>query len=214
MKTNFQKEFLNSLADSYDFALNNKIKREELIENFSVLNNSTPFSERLNDWISDFYNRHKDIFMLTDTDDFDSKDLKGTLQRYTERFKTTGKIHIWTECSENTIFGSPQINHFYRAWHDHTHISCQCGFTFAGESMTAAIQNSMIPADWTLEKELIMIDIVGLNQYYSIHKEYVKDQRRFVIDYMRNAYRAIFTRQCDDLKSEINTNLGKSFIAR
>ncbi|PTT72590.1 MULTISPECIES: hypothetical protein [unclassified Chryseobacterium] len=186
MKKNFQQEFLHSLNDSYDFYLNYKVKREELIANFSRLENSVPFSERLNRWIENWYEQHKDIFVFTDTDDFDSNDIKGTLQRYIEHFKATGKIKIWTGSSENTIFGSERINHFYRAWHDHTHIIFGSGFTLAGETITAEIQCSMLPIEWFFEKRLIMADIVAQNLHYIFHKNYVKDQRKFIVDYLKD----------------------------
>lgn len=198
MKTTFQQELLSSLSESYDFYLNNKVKRDELIANFSKMKPTVPFSERLNSWIENWYEEHKehkDIFIFTETDDFDSKDIKGTLQRYTEYFKTTGKIKIWTGSSENTIFGSEKINHYYRAWHDHTHITYGREFTLAGEIFTAITQCSMLPDDWLFEKNLIFVDIVAQYLHYIFQKNYVKDQRKFVVDFLKNPTEAIFTRQ-------------------
>ena len=195
MKNLFQKEFLHSLASDMDFAYHNLHRREELTACFSRLKSDIPFSQRLNDWIKKWYEQHQDIFVFTDFDDFDSSNIKQTLQNHIQRFKTTGKIFIWTGSSENSIFGSEQMNHFFRAWHDHTHITYQCGFDFAGEAMVASIQGSMLPADFVLEKELIMIDIVGLNEYYKIHRVFAKDQRQFTIDYLQNPAKAIFTKQ-------------------
>lgn len=193
MKNLFQKEFLNSLLDNYEFAYN-KLRREELIANFSRLKDHSPFSPRLNEWIIDWYGNHKDIFVFTDFDDFNGINIKETLNLHLERFKSTGKILIWTGSNSNSIYGTNE-NLMLHCWHDHTHITHNCGFSFAGESMVAAIQASMLPEEWVLEKELITIDIVGQNQYFGIHKEFVKDQRKFVIDYLKSTSDAIFTKQ-------------------
>ncbi|MCQ4140603.1 hypothetical protein [Chryseobacterium sp. EO14] len=195
MKNVFQKESIDSLVSDLDFAHNNKHRMEDLIANFSKLKPNVPFSPRLNDWITNWYEQHKEIFIFTDYDDFDGKDIKGTLQRHVDRFKTTGKIHIWKGASNDTIFSEPEKNHFFRAVHEFCHISNGLGFDFIGESIVCALQIGMLPNDWIFEKQLIVTEIIGQNQYFSIHKEFVRDQRLFSIQYLQNPYKAIFTKQ-------------------
>ncbi|MCW3159692.1 hypothetical protein [Chryseobacterium oryctis] len=184
-----------SLVESYNFYIENKIRREELISNFSRYKPSVPFSSRLNDWISEWYEKHKSIFEFVDDDDFNSKDIKETLDRYVKLYNETGRIRIWTGGSELTIFGSAQMNHLFRAWHEFTHIIHQSGFDFAGESIVASIQISELPSDWILEKELIIIEILGQNQYYSKHKRFLINQRKYCVDYLKNPASAILTKQ-------------------
>lgn len=198
MKTTFQKE-LGSLSDSYDFYLNNKVRKEELITNFSRLKSSEPFSPRLNMWLTNFYQMNKESFIFTDTDEFDSKNISQTLATQMERYQKTGKILVWIGASDKTIFGENPSgingNWAFRCFHEMTHISRGIGFNFAGESMVCSIQCSMIPVDWVLERELIQIEIIGQNQYFNIHKCFLKDQRKFAIDYMIDPEKAIFTKQ-------------------
>lgn len=193
MKNLFQKEFLNSLVDNHEFAYN-KYRREELIANFSRFKNDTPFSPRLNEWLTYWYNRHKEIFVFVDEDDFDPKDIKGTLQRYIARYNSHKKIVVWCGESDNTIFGEPHINHFFRAWHEYVHITKNQNFSFLGESLVCAMQCGMLPNSWYLERELIYIEIVAQNQFYSVNKKFVENQRHFCISYMINP-EVIFTRQ-------------------
>ena len=199
MKKTFQQEFLHSLNDSYDFYLNNKIKREELITAFSRLKSSDPFSPRLNEWLLNFYQQNKETFIFTDTDEFDGKNIRQSLLRQVERYQKTGKILVWTGASDKTIFGENSSgingNWAFRCFHELIHTSKQLGFDFAGESMVCSIQCSILPVDWVLERELIQIEIIGQNQYFNVHKCFLDDQRRFAIDYMMDFEKAIFTKQ-------------------
>lgn len=193
MKNLFQKEFLNSLLDNHEFAYN-KYRREELISNFSRLKNDVPFSPRLNEWLTGFYEKNREVFVFTDFDDFDSSNIKQTLQNHIKRFKDTGKIHVWTGKSDNTIFGTARQNHFFRAWHEYVHITRALNFDFVGESLVCAFQCNMLPNSWSLERELVYIEIVAQNQFYSVNKKFVENQRYFCISYMINP-EVIFTRQ-------------------
>lgn len=190
-----KKAFLDSLISDFNFAQHNKQKRENLIANFSRLKNSVPFSLELNEWVIDWYEQNKFKFIFTDTDDFDANNLQETLSRNVKRFHETGKIHIWKGDSERTIFGSAQINHYFRAWHDHTHIINELGYDFAGESIVCSLQFSELPTDWLFEKELVAIEIIGQGQYYSVHNEFLKDQRKFSMDYIKSPMEAIFRKQ-------------------
>jgi len=60
------------------------------------------------------------------------------LKEYYERSK--GHIKVWSGASENTIFGCPEFNWAFRAWHDAVHIRYDLPFTPEGEREVAAIQ--------------------------------------------------------------------------
>lgn len=190
-----QKNYSDILKD-FDFAKHNKDRREYLIANFARLKSSVLFSPRLNLWIEKWFKQHESLFVFTDKDDFfDAKSIQETLQLYVEHFNSTNTILIWNGASSDNIYSSNVGNLMFRSWHDYTHITHRSGFSFAGESIVASVQCSMLPSDWVFEKELVMIEILGQNQYYSIHKEFLKNQRQFTIDYLKNPAKAIFTKQ-------------------
>ena len=72
--------------------------------------NNSPLSIRLNQFILNWYEDKKEIFNFVEVDDFNENDIEGTFKKHLEKFENTGKIDIWTGCSENTIFGDEKIN--------------------------------------------------------------------------------------------------------
>lgn len=159
-------------------------RQEKFVQMFPRLKQTAPFSQRLNDWIENWFDNHKHIFKFVDTDDFDSDDIEATFKKHTARFQTEGVIHIWTGASDNTIFGEPTINHKFRAWHDFIHITQGYGYDFVGESICSVIQQSQLPNNWHFEKNLIHCEIVGQAQYFMLHGEFLKDQRKFTHLYL------------------------------
>ena len=51
-----------------------------------------PFSKKLNQFIKVWYKAHKDTFIFTDVDTFDSNDIVGTFEMNKQIYKDTGKI--------------------------------------------------------------------------------------------------------------------------
>ena len=41
---------------------------------------------------------------------------------------------IWPGASERTIYGAPEVNWAFRAWHDSVHLARECDFSRAGET--------------------------------------------------------------------------------
>lgn len=194
MKNLFQKEFLNSLIDNHEFAYN-KYRREELITNFSRLKNDTPFSPRLNEWLTDWYEKHKEIFVFVDEDDFDPKDIKGTLNRHIAQYKLNKTINIWTQQSQNSIYGNSLVNVYFRCFHSYTHVINEIGYNLLGESIVCHIQISHLPQDWLLEHQLFLQEIIAQNLYYATHKCFVSNQRLFAVNFLKNGAEAILKKQ-------------------
>lgn len=63
-----------------------------------------------------------------------------TLDKVRRWYETTGRIVVWTGESEQTIFGAPQVNHAFRAWHDYVHVLFGLPFTRNGEHLVMKIQ--------------------------------------------------------------------------
>lgn len=168
--------------------------RKRVLNAYFKFKQDTPFSRKLNDFIRRQYNliRSKGVkFVFVEVDDFDETDLKGTFLRHYKRFKDTGEIHVWTGASENTIFGEERINHYFRAWHDYTHLVNNLGYDSVGESIVCDLQIQQLPTDWLFERELLHIEVVGQIHYHALNHDFVKDQRQFTIDYLLNPIKAL-----------------------
>ena len=156
------------------------------VNQLNRLKTNVPFSQRLNDWINEWFEQHKQYFVFVDTDDFNGDDIEGTFRSHQKRFHEEGVIHIWTGASDSTIFGSNEMNYKFRAWHDYFHITRGFGYDFAGESIVCQIQKEMIPDDWTYEKELIHCEIIGQAQFFVYNRYFIDNQRLFTIMYLNN----------------------------
>ena len=160
-------------------------RQEKFIAIFPRLKTTVPFSTRFNEWIEQWFENHKDLFVFVNEDDFDETDIQGTFDKHVQRFKETGKIHIWTGASDHTIFGEPTVNHKFRAWHDYIHITYGYGYDFVGESICSAIQQSMLPTNWHFERNLVHAEIVGQAQYFMVNGNFLNDQRLFTYLYLQ-----------------------------
>ena len=176
------------VADNY---LNAK---EKIKSAFPIMHVDTPFSQRLNIFVENWFEENKEKFTIVDHDEFEDSDSKTAFINMVERFENTGKIQV-VRTNFPTVFGSSEIYDKFRAWHDYMHIQCNCGFDVASESIVSIVQASKLPTEWIFEREMINAQITGTNQYYKIHKDYVVDQRQFIADYLNDPYKAIFNKQ-------------------
>lgn len=170
--------------------------KKKLSEYSQSMHVNEPFSHRLNDFVVDWFEENREKFNMVDHDEFDDTDSKTAFTNMKDRFNETGKIHV-VRTNFPTIFGDSEIYDKFRAWHDYMHVTCNCGFDIGSESIVAVVQASKLPDNWLLEKELIVAQIAGTNQYYKIHKDYVKDHREFVSQYLSDPEKAIFNIQIE-----------------
>jgi len=61
----------------------------------------------------------------------------GTVEDLIRSFGETRELVIWSGASERTIWGAPELNWHFRAWHDWCHIRSGLGFT-AGQEIELA----------------------------------------------------------------------------
>lgn len=149
-----------------------------------------PFSQRLNDFICAWFEQNKEKFIFTDVDDFNENDIEATFEAHKKRYRETKKIHIWTGAGENTIFGSPEVNAKFRAWHDYIHIIYNLGYSITEESIVCDIQRDMLPKEWSFENRLIECEIKGQAYYFYKQNKFVKDQRHFTVIWLQNMLNA------------------------
>lgn len=101
-------------------------------------------------------------------------------------FELTGRIRINTGFSEGTIFGIPEVNWMFRAWHDYCHLLTGGNFTLWGESLACLEQLAQIHSDASLTDEqretfsqLVTIEVIGQANYYFETGTFPVDQMEF-----------------------------------
>lgn len=182
---------LQQIATAYKNDHDNKAGYSRLNQ-VDRLKNTTPISQRLNNFIEEKYKEYQKEYTIffTEDDDFDPEDLEGTLQKHLDRFDKK-VIYIWTGASEGTIFGEPTINHKFRLWHDVEHFKNKLGYDYLDESIVCEIQKNQLPNEWVFEKELIHAEITGQAQYFMKNDSFVPNQRLFTRDYINNPIKAL-----------------------
>lgn len=134
------------------------------------------FDKFVNDIVAEFFPCGFDV-----TDDGSLCDTFEKLEAY---YTETGRIRVWSGGSEETIFGSPETNHAFRAWHDLCHLLLGEPFTPEGESEVAELQKQMVISRGgpSLFLRILDIEINGQIRYYEEHGSFPVNQRQFMLD--------------------------------
>ena len=135
------------------------------------LKKSAAFSPRLNEYILNLVEALGIKYTVTDEDLSEADVLK----------QNPKDLKIWSGGSENTIFGDPEVNYAFRAWHDWVHITSQLDFSPLNEARVAFIQAAMLPEEWTFERNLILIEVIWQVLHHDATGEFVDDQRDFTV---------------------------------
>lgn len=106
---------------------------------------------------------------------------KDLVQAYSE----TKKLIIWSDASENTIWGV-QGNWLFRAWHDFIHIKHQTEFTENGEYRTFLAQAAQTESSFL--QKLIKLEIVGQFDYYKTSGRFPVNQLNFLKESLKYVY--------------------------
>lgn len=140
---------------------------------YSRLKKQVPFSNRLNEWIKE---RVKTIsyFPYEGLEEMSFEDFKSEV-------KTRGSMPISSDHCEGTIFGDPEVNIMFRAWHDKIHLDLDEGFGYMEEARVAFAQISELPEDWKEEKLLILTEVIGQAAYHEKTGQFIENQREFTI---------------------------------
>ena len=101
---------------------------------------------------------------------------------------------VWSGASEHTIFGEPEINWAFRAWHDWCHYYGAHAFTPEGERAVFRMQcshlllfygDSLRTRHWI---KLLRAEVIGQQDYFYKHGHFPYDQRAFVEAYLNGTY--------------------------
>jgi len=106
-------------------------------------------------------------YRLTDTD--------GGPEAVVEAYRNNQPIPVYTGDSDNTIWGSPEMNWLVRAHHDSIHLLYNVPFTKLGEYTAAEISSAL--AELMGLKELartIRVDIAGFSAHEADTNEFAE----------------------------------------
>lgn len=117
-------------------------------------------------------------------------DAPNTFEDLMAHIERTGRMLVWDGASDRTIFGSPEVNHAFRAWHDWAHWRFRLPFTPEGERAACAVQQDhmrRLYGDNALSRwfcALLEAEIIGQIEYHTAHGDFPVDQRAFVVDWL------------------------------
>lgn len=117
-------------------------------------------------------------------------DAPDSLERLVSETAATGRLAVWSGASEQTIFGDPEVNWAFRAWHDWHHYRHRLPFTPEGEREAAAGQQRDIRALYgrgpTADHfcALVEAEVVGQLHHQQRHGAFPEDQAGFVAAYL------------------------------
>lgn len=113
-----------------------------------------------------------------------------TYEEVIHQIEAHGIIVVWSGASEHTIFGDPEINYAFRAWHDWCHWRGRSDFSPSGEMGVAHMQcehfitlygDTPRTRRWC---KIVEAEIIGQMRYREQHGEFPIDQYAFVVDYL------------------------------
>jgi hypothetical protein len=114
-----------------------------------------------------------------------SPDAPTSLEALTAHIQATGRIVVSSENSDATIYGDPEHNFAFRAFHDWCHWRYQLPFTLDGEREVCKRQQEIVrqvfgPGTATERFcALIECEVVGQAEYFEAYGHFPEDQRAF-----------------------------------
>ncbi len=125
-----------------------------------------------------------------------SPDAPNSFESMIAHYEKTGRVMVWDGASDQTIFGCPEVNYHFRAWHDSKHIIFRFGFSRQGEESVLGKQWQDIRAlyDGTAALffcRIVTAEIRGQFDYNAIRGGFPLDQIGFVKAYLENPESAL-----------------------
>lgn len=125
-------------------------------------------------------------------------DAPQSLEALREHAKKTGRMLVYNWASDDTIFGDPEVNWAFRAWHDWTHLQVNGAFDIPGEISVATRQIEDLTKVYGHGKQtdefskLIWAEVMGQVFYAGHHNgAFPNDQRAFYAAFSAHPDRAI-----------------------
>ena len=148
------------------------------LNTFGAKDEGAPFSRAFNVAVK----RMAEILMPTGYDVAD--EAPNDFEALKAHVAKTGRMLVWKGESEDTIFGCPETNWAFRAWHDWCHIKGGFPFTVKGETLAAGMQASQLITVYGCEmsrywRKLIACEVVGQAAFHEVTGNFPSDQREF-----------------------------------
>lgn len=105
-----------------------------------------------------------------------------TLAALCDEVDGTGRLTVWDGASGETIFGDPEINLQFRAWHDWAHWRYRLPFDMNGETAAAFVQAAQLTRTHGPDPELLALlfcEVIGQAHFYQSFGAFPDDQRSF-----------------------------------
>jgi hypothetical protein len=108
----------------------------------------------------------------------------GSLTELVDAVARTGRIPVDKRYSAATIFGEPEINCAFRAWHDWTHYHYMKPFTLTGETEVAQLQLADLATVYGAKfadryKAILYAEVIGQALAFEITGKFPDDQISF-----------------------------------
>jgi hypothetical protein len=115
-----------------------------------------------------------------------------TLTELRECHAHTGRIRVWSDGGDRTIFADSETNYAFRAWHDYHHLTGNHEFTPAGELVVCMLQMLDMVRVYGGDRvygedrwhRLLWAEIVGQGEYAGANGVFPTDQMAFVRAYL------------------------------
>lgn len=120
-----------------------------------------------------------------------------TLEGITGYIQRVGRPCVWRGGSERTIFGEPETNYAFRAWHDVRHWQSGATFDAEGEAIVCMLQQADIRKLFGPHPEfeaLLHAEVLGQLRHQEVHGAFPDDQYGFVREYLVNPTLALARR--------------------
>jgi len=97
---------------------------------------------------------------------------------------------VYSGGSDQTIYGDPEVNYAFRAWHDWCHWRGQFDFSLAGEIATFQMQAKHLVAIFGDDQRtrwwinILYAEVIGQREFYDEHGCFPENQRAFVERYV------------------------------
>jgi hypothetical protein len=107
------------------------------------------------------------------------------------------RMIVWSGGSSATIYGDPEVNFAFRAWHDFCHWRGDCDYSLEGEIATCHMQCQHLVtlfgdhARTRWWATLLSAEIIGQGHYFHRFNRFPDDQRDFITTYVANPNTAL-----------------------
>lgn len=152
------------------------------------------------------------------------KDAPNTMEDAIAAYKNTGKIVVSNYMSRDRLFGTPECNQSFDAWHDFCHVMLRATFDIPGEMKVDAMQQAHLMEWWknstnpvteasiVRAREVLSINNVGRLQFWKAYNAPPESLRAFTEGYLTAKGLAEVPVHCHRRGLLLNSSAGSNFF--